>query len=205
MRAYLQRLRTNRDEGFSLMELLVVITLLSVVGTVVLSAIITTTRIHQKNESIVQQRIDAQTALQRMSRDFVVADPMTAAGATDASMRVYRDGYCEVHRWYVNTSNDLALDVSRFPASTTCTNAAGTLTTVGTTIVAEDVANGSTALFTYSKWSSATNARTTMASPVASNLVGTVDRVEMELRLATQSNAPIVEEEAVDLRNVEIR
>ena len=72
-------------------------------------------------------------------------------------------------------------------------------------MVAEDVANGSTPLFTYSKWSSTTNARATVSSPVASTAVGTIDRVEMELRLTTKSNVPIVEEEAVDLRNVEIR
>ena len=49
----IRRRLSHTDEGFSLMELLVVVSLLSVVGTVVLSAIITTTRIHQKNESVV--------------------------------------------------------------------------------------------------------------------------------------------------------
>jgi len=187
------------------MELLVVVSLLSVVGTVVLSAIITTTRIHQKNESVVLQRVDAQRALQRMGRDLTVADPLIAADANDVTMKVYRDGYCETHRWYVTPGNDLALAVSRYPASTTCTTAAGTLTTIGTYVVAEEVANGSAPLFTYSKWSSTTNARTAVSSPVASTAVGTIDRVEMELHLTTKSNVPIVEEEAVDLRNVEIR
>ncbi len=199
------RRRIKTDSGFSLTELLVVITLLSVVGGMVLAAIITTTRIERKNDSVVLQRTDAQLALQRVGRDLTVADPLTAAAANDATMRVYRDGYCEVHRWHVTTGHDLALDVSRYPASTTCTNASGALTVVGSTIVAEDVANGATPLFTYSKWSGTLNQRATIAAPVASTSVGQIDRVETTLMLTTLSNQPIVEQEAVDLRNVEIK
>jgi prepilin-type N-terminal cleavage/methylation domain-containing protein len=201
-----QRLRHSRGSGgFSLIELLVVVTLLTVVGGIVLSAIMTATRVQRKNDSIVLQRTAAQTALERMGRDFTVADPLVAAGASDATMRVFRDGTCEVHRWYVNGSSDLTLDVSSYAASTTCTNVTGSPSTAVTTIVAEDVANGSTPLFSYSKWDSAQEARVPVAAPVASSSVRTVDRVEIELRLSTLSDVPIVGEESVDLRNVEIR
>jgi type II secretory pathway component PulJ len=199
------RRRINSDAGFSLSELLVVITLLSVVGGMVVAAIITTTRIERKNDSVVLQRTDAQIALQRLGRDLTVADPLTAAAANDATMRVYRDGYCELHRWYVTTGSDLALAVRRYPASTTCTNAIGALSAVTTTIVAEDVANGATPLFAYSRWSGTLNQRAAIASPVASTSVGQIDRVETTLMLGTLSSQPIVEQEAVDLRNVEIK
>ena len=199
------RRRTKGDAGFTLTELLVVTTLLSVVGGMVLAAIMAATRIERKNDSIVLQRTDAQLALQRLGRDLTVADPLTAAAANDATMRVYRDGYCEVHRWYVTPGNDLALDVSQYPASATCTNVTGTLSAVTTTVVAEDVANGSTPLFTYSRWSGTLNQRAAIASPVASTSVGQIDRVETTLMLGTLSSQPIVEQEAVDLRNVEIK
>ena len=205
MNCLLRMRREQHDAGFSLAELLVVISLLSVVGGIVLSAIITTTHIERRNDSVVLQRTVAQTALQRMGRDLTVADPLTAAAASDATMKVYRDGYCETHRWYVTSGSDLALTVNRYPASTTCTNASGTLTSLGTTVVAEDVANGATALFTYSKWNGLQNQRVAVASPVASTAVSGVDRVEIELQLTTLSNAPIIEEESVDLRNVEIQ
>ena len=178
-----QRLRHSRGSGgFSLIELLVVVTLLTVVGGIVLSAIMTATRVQRKNDSIVLQRTAAQTALERMGRDFTVADPLVAAGANDATMRVYRDGACEVHRWYVNGSNDLALDVSSYAASTTCTNVTGSPSSAVTTIVAEDVANGSTPALHATRSGTLHRRRAPRSlrrSPAAS--VRTVDRVEIEL------------------------
>ncbi|HVQ88299.1 MAG TPA: prepilin-type N-terminal cleavage/methylation domain-containing protein [Actinomycetes bacterium] len=196
--------RAGSDSGFSLMELLVVVSLLSVVGTMVLSTIIVTSKIQRKNDSIITQRVAAQTALERMGRDLTVANPLTAAAAADVSMKVYVKGYCEVHRYYISGTT-LSLDVSRYPASTTCTTATGTLGTAATTVLARGVSNGSVALFTYSKWSSTSNARTNITAPVASVSVGTVDRVEMDLRMTTTDGQPIAETESVDLRNVEIR
>lgn len=192
-------------DGFSLVELLVVITLLSVVGGVVLSVIVTSTNIQRKNDSIVLQRTAAQVVLQRMGRDLTVADPITSASANDVTMRVYRSGKCEIHRWYLDASNNLAVDVGKYPASTTCTNASGALTATVTTVVARNVVNGGAPVFSYLKWDSTQKAQVAITSPVAASSVGSIDRVEMELRLATLSNVPIVEEEAVDLRNVEIK
>jgi prepilin-type N-terminal cleavage/methylation domain-containing protein len=200
------RLRAiGQGEGFSLIELLVVISLLSVIGTVVLSSVIATTRIQRKNDSIVLQRDSAQTALQRLGRDLTVADPLLTADVDDVSMRVYRNGACEVHRWYVDGNGDLAVDTSTYSASTTCTNVSGTASSATTMVVAEDVATGAGALFTYSRWDSAQDQRVEIASPVGSTSIGIVDRVEISLALNTLSNQPVVEEESVDLRNVEIR
>jgi prepilin-type N-terminal cleavage/methylation domain-containing protein len=192
------------DDGFSLMELLVVVSLLSVVGTVVLTSILTSSSIQRKNDSIVLQRASAQLALGQMGRDLTVADPLTAATASSATMKVYVKGRCEVHRWYVTTGNALAIDVNQYPASTTCTNASGALTATQTRVVARNVSNGAAPLFTYSKWQSAQNARADIASPVAASSIGSVDRVQIDLRLAT-TTTPIAETESVDLRNVEIR
>jgi len=202
----LRRLRRHvapADDGFTLVELLVVTILLGIVGGVSLSAVIVATKVERHNDSVVMQRAAAQTALQRMGRDFVTADPLVAAAAADVTMRVYRGTRCELHRWYVDTSQQLVLMTSAYAASTTCTNASGTPGTATSTVVARGVDSG-TAVFTYYRWDRTTGTQVSVSSPVSATDVSRVDRVQISLGLTTLSGSTVTEQEAVDLRNVEI-
>jgi len=201
--ARLQARLTRADDGFTLAELLVVTILIGIVGAISLSGVIAATNVQRHNDRVVMQRDAAQTAVQRMGRDFVTADPLTAANATDVTMRVYRGTRCEQHRWYVNSSNQLVMTTAAFAASTTCTNATGTPGTATSTVVARDVVPGST-VFSFFRWDRTTGKQVSVASPVASTSISRVDRVVIALSLSTLNGSSVTEQEAVDLRNVEV-
>jgi prepilin-type N-terminal cleavage/methylation domain-containing protein len=69
----------ERDAGFSLTELLIVIVLTGIIGSIVLTVVTTglhqQTKVEDRNDSLAQAR----TALQRIDRDVRSANPLTAA------------------------------------------------------------------------------------------------------------------------------
>lgn len=92
-----RRLRDTRsDRGFSLVELLVVITLLAVVGTIVA----VTLRSGFRSTTLVQQETDAsaelQRSIERVARELRVADPFEDAvqAQNRLQVRIFRDGVC---------------------------------------------------------------------------------------------------------------
>jgi prepilin-type N-terminal cleavage/methylation domain-containing protein len=73
--------RSLRDAGFTLTELLVVITLTGIVGSITVAAVTTGLRkqsqVQDRNDALAQAR----TALQRVDRDIRSSDPLEAAQA----------------------------------------------------------------------------------------------------------------------------
>jgi prepilin-type N-terminal cleavage/methylation domain-containing protein len=101
----LTRLRHARDEGFTLIEMLIVIVLVGILGAIVTTAIadsMKTTRQDYNREFSVTQ---LQTALERISRDLRVADPAQKAAAQDVVVDVYRNAKCVRTEYKVSGTN----------------------------------------------------------------------------------------------------
>lgn len=95
--------RLTDDQGLTLVELLVVMLILGVVGTVTTAGVVSGLR----TTSEVQNRADAQavvrTGVERLSRDLRMADPLRHATSTEVRLDVVR-GSGVVHVRYVVTA-----------------------------------------------------------------------------------------------------
>lgn len=120
-----------RDDGFTLVELLVGITITALLGAVVLTSVVRSLQV----SAATTQRVDALTTLQqaqeRMSRTIRSADPLSAATATTLRLTHYVPiascapvGGPDCLRREVVTYTRTADRITR--ASTTYTNAYGT-------------------------------------------------------------------------------
>jgi prepilin-type N-terminal cleavage/methylation domain-containing protein len=204
------RLRTaigsNDDDGFTLIELLVVIFVFGILSAMVLSLTISSLRTGRQAQAHVVGTSQAQQASERMSRDLRVADPLLSADANDVSAKVYRNGACEVHRWYLGAASQLLEDILRYPASSSCSTATGTASVVGTVTLVNKVLNSAAnPVFTFARWNDTLNppALVSMTAPVSSNNVPLVDRVTVLIDVYQPENRkPVVVQSAVDLRNV---
>jgi prepilin-type N-terminal cleavage/methylation domain-containing protein len=74
----------DREEGFTLVELLVVMVLLGVVGGVVVNAIVTGSASARASTARTMALHDLEIALQRVGRDLRAADPLYVTSGTDA-------------------------------------------------------------------------------------------------------------------------
>jgi len=150
----MKRVSSISDRGFTLVELLVVIVLASVLGTLTLMG---TTRASQGTRQ-VQERVTAETELervmQRVTRDLRSADPLLTATAGSLSMTLYRDGKCyELHLETVAVGGSVQLRQRTRPLSpapteglslTACTTK-GTLS--GATVILSGLASSN--VFAY--------------------------------------------------------
>jgi type II secretory pathway pseudopilin PulG len=97
-----RRLHHRAEEGVGLVELLVVITLMSILGSVFVNGIVsglrTTTQVQDRTYTLA----DLQKSAERLARDLRTADPVEGgtAGATGLQVRIYRNGQCfrEIYR-----------------------------------------------------------------------------------------------------------
>src|SRR6478609_8713996 len=79
----------GREHGFTLVELLVAMTLFLVLGGVVLTAVITMSKALDRERSTSDITAEARVALERMSRELRQANKLDSAEPT--SMRVWID------------------------------------------------------------------------------------------------------------------
>lgn len=85
--------RPADEQGFTLVELLVVVVLLGVVGSVALAGIVTAFRTSTNAQERVATLTELETATQRMSREIRMADPVLTSPAPAANalaVAVYR-------------------------------------------------------------------------------------------------------------------
>lgn len=82
----------HEDEaGFTLVELLVVMALMLIVGSVVVNGIVSGLRASERGRARVEALTDLELAAERMARDLRFADPVDAASATQVIVNVLRD------------------------------------------------------------------------------------------------------------------
>ena len=81
-----QRGRRAEDQGFTLVELLVVMMLLGVVGTLVTSVVVSASKAAVRNEDQTRTLNQAKVAMERMTRDIRGANSLTSASHNSVAL-----------------------------------------------------------------------------------------------------------------------
>jgi prepilin-type N-terminal cleavage/methylation domain-containing protein len=200
-----RRRRDGREEdGFTLVELLVSIILLGVVGSVASAAILTATQTQRSTDGLVTARTEATKAIERISRDLRVANPLRVADANDVTVDTLRGSTCERRRYYVDGANRLMLSIAPFTTGTACGVYGAVPGTATSTVIADAVVTGGTPIFSYLRWDGSTSQRVAVTAPVAASSLGLVDGVVISVTVPAAPREPVTVSTQVDLRNVEI-
>lgn len=134
MTKLLQRRKSAADDsGFSLMELLVVIFLMSIVGSITSVGIINAMKGTRQTQTRVLNQTGLETQLQRMTRDLRVADPLRAVSTSNVVFDIYRSSGCRRIEYRVNAGAleirtqtwSAATGCSAYPATSTATSDTG--------------------------------------------------------------------------------
>jgi prepilin-type N-terminal cleavage/methylation domain-containing protein len=186
----MSRIRSS-DAGFTLVELLVVITLTSVIGATMVTSVVRSLDVTARATSRVEALTDLQRALERMSRNIRVAEPAgnapVIAAATPTTLRfsVY-DPTTRREFTYTHTGDAVTQSVRTF-ATHTATTATGPVVTP----VIGDLDQGAIPVFTYSR-----------ADGSAWTTGSTREIARVQLRLLRQTDDDVVEiSSGVFLRN----
>lgn len=186
---------TEVDAGFTLAELLVVITLFGVLGSMVAATTIQSLQSSRRTQDKAEADALLRTTLEQLSRDVRVADPLQdGATATALTVDVARSGGCE-RRTYALDAGTLAETVQEWSALSTSSTSPGCVGTAGATRTREIVRGLSSAsTFTYFL-----EAGTSAPDPVIGEDVAKV-RITLERELPEGRPAATLTTE-VDLRN----
>jgi prepilin-type N-terminal cleavage/methylation domain-containing protein len=114
------RRTVGRDGGFTLVELLVVLLLLGVVGSIITTSVITAFTSTRRGEARVHALNDLQRGLERVGRELRAADPLVLEPGMDPSAgigaEIVRRGERIAYRYYlveVGESVELREDIVR--------------------------------------------------------------------------------------------
>jgi prepilin-type N-terminal cleavage/methylation domain-containing protein len=146
------RRRSGEDAGYSLVELLVVMLMLSIIGGFVTTSVVTGIRTTRATEARTYALTDIQRGLERVGRELRAANPIELDGAGDFAdslgATVVRDGHRVRYQYYLEEQPDgstsLLEDVQR-------TNLGNGATSGQNGLFIADIANldTGTPLFTY--------------------------------------------------------
>jgi prepilin-type N-terminal cleavage/methylation domain-containing protein len=103
----LSRLRREAHEdqrGFTLIELMVVITLTTLIGGMVLSAVIQTFQTQRRHVAQLEVMNDAKLTLERVGRELRAADPLQVGEASRAEVQISRGGTPQVFSFQLEPS-----------------------------------------------------------------------------------------------------
>lgn len=93
------RAEARRDDGFTLMELLVAMLVLSIVGAAAVSALGQGVRASARGQARGEALMDLQLVAQRMSREIRAANPITIAEAGRIEVQIVRSGQTRIYRY----------------------------------------------------------------------------------------------------------
>ncbi|HEV2889955.1 MAG TPA: prepilin-type N-terminal cleavage/methylation domain-containing protein [Frankiaceae bacterium] len=190
MSAILRRVRrSGRQAGFTLTELLVVVLLLGVVGSVVGSGLVSSMRADRKTRARVSVTGDLTKGVDRMTKQIRVAAPVVDFSATSLTVETYRNG---LRYRYAYTYNVAAKTVSETLSTFATANAVSPSSQTTQTLL-RNVSNGSaTPMFKYYD-----------RNGTAATQIKDIARVELTLVEKPQGDAqgPISFSTSVFLRN----
>ncbi len=128
----------QQDEGFTLVELLMVILLLGIVGSITAAGIATALKTTRQDSTRSTSTSLLDTQLQRFTRDVRVADPARLVGGNDLVLDVYRSGGCSRVEWRVSGTTlqqrtliySTASACNAYPANSAASSDSGYLTRI---------------------------------------------------------------------------
>lgn len=172
------------DDGFTLVELLVVIVLVGIIGGTVVTSVVRSLDVTQRATSRVEALTDMQRAMERMSRNIRVAEPqgssplvLTAATGSSIAFTVF-DPVTRREIVYTQTGDRVVQLTRTFASHTATTAPAG-----ATTTVIDGLDQGLTPVFGYFKDDGSALAATD----------GPADIVRVQIRLRRQTADDLVE------------
>lgn len=142
--------KSQREDGFTLVETLVVMSLMTVVATLTTGLLITGLGSTKQTQARISASQNVQREVERLARDLRVADPLRVAEPDRVVMDLYRGGRC-VRRTYQLTSNTLTVSSLTYATWTACarypSTAAPSTTENGTLL--RNTANGALPMLAY--------------------------------------------------------
>ena len=187
-------LSREREGGFTLVELLVVVTLLGIVGAVGTTAMIRALKTADKGQARVYGLADVQKGVERMSRELRAADPVETMSATSVSARVYRNGLCYRYT-YALVGSEIRETLERLSPNPGVFNECTAVVsgTSATTVLVRGLTNTSTTpLFSYYAQ--------TAPTMVAATGLGDLRQIVIDARSAP-SGTPLRVSTSVQIRN----
>lgn len=187
MSAVLRRVRRGGDAGFTLVELLVVMILLGVVGSMVTAGIASALKSERTTRARIAVTADLTKGVDRMTKQIRVAAPVIAYTPTSVTVQTYRGGF----RWrYTYTHDATAKTVSetleRYPSETAVSPDQTSTKTLLSNVTNDSV----TPMFQYFD-----------KDGTASGAVDEVARVVLTLVETPAGQGPIRFETTINLRN----
>jgi prepilin-type N-terminal cleavage/methylation domain-containing protein len=188
------RISERDDEGYTLVELLVVIVLLGIIGSIVSVASIGGMRGTRQAQNRAYSSESIQAQIERMARDIRVADPIQAASGTSLTVDDYRSNTCVRRTWSVSSGSLVETSIT-YPVWTSCTAypSGVTPTSTVTRTLLTSLNTSSTSLFTY-----VDSTGSTLASPTPSKI--SVVRISVTQN-GLESRAGVTFATAVGVRN----
>lgn len=107
--------RARASDGFTLVELLVVMLLLGIIGGIVAVSVTRGLRADAQARSRIEAFEDMQIAMERVSREVRAAHPILEKGDNNIKVQVRRDGTC-IHYTYEADGQQLVENEDRYEA-----------------------------------------------------------------------------------------
>ncbi len=201
-----------RDAGSTLVELLVVLVLFGVVGSVVMPAIVTAMRSARVSSERTHALHEIEMALQRVGRELRVADPLYLTSGTDygneIGAEIVTDGTVQVIRFAVEPGDDgvdtLVQDVTTFDLAAFAEGTATPLELPQRRLVTS-IDNGGDPVFTYldaeDEVISCVPGEGGETKETCDNVYGSAQQIRIRVVRALDNNSSIEAETRINVRN----